>query len=57
MADRCFTMVRAAVEPRSFHAHHVTLENGEITALSNDYRISGTATMTGNGNLAYAGSI
>jgi len=50
-------MVRAAVEPRSFHAHHVTLENGEITALSNDYRISGTATMTGNGNLAYAGSI
>ena len=47
-----FTMARAAVEPRSFHTHHVTLENGEVTALSNGYRISGTAAITGNGNLA-----
>ena len=47
-----FTMARAAVEPRSFHSHHVTLEDGVVTILSNGYRISGTAAITGNGNLA-----
>ena len=47
------TMARAATEPRSFHTHHVTLENGQVTALSNGYRISGTAGMSGNG--AFAG--
>lgn len=52
-----FTMVRAAVEPRSFHSHHVTLEDGDVTLLSNGYRISGTAVMTGNGSLAgFSGS-
>jgi hypothetical protein len=47
-----FTMARAAVEPRSFHSHHVTLKDGDVTVLSNGYRISGTAAMAGNGNLA-----
>ena len=52
-----FTMQRAAVEPRSFHTHHVTLDGGEVTALANGYRISGTAVMTGNGSLAgFSGS-
>lgn len=47
-----FTMVRAAAEPRSFHTHHVTLDDGEVTALANGYRITGDAGMTGNGSLA-----
>lgn len=47
-----FTMARAASEPRSFHTHHVTLENGEVTALPNGYRITGEAAMTGNGSFA-----
>ena len=47
-----FTMARAAVEPRSFHTHHVILEGGDVTALANGYRISGTAVMTGNGSFA-----
>ena len=47
-----FTMARAAVEPRSFHTHHVTLEDGVVTVLPNGYRISGTAAMAGNGGLA-----
>ena len=47
-----FTMARANTEPRSFHTHHVTLDDGEVTALANGYRISGAAVMTGNGSLA-----
>jgi len=47
-----FTMARAAAEPRSFHTHHVTLEDGTVTVLPNGYRISGTAAMAGNGGLA-----
>jgi hypothetical protein len=47
-----FTMVRAAVEPRSFHTHHVTLDDGVVTVLPNGYRISGTAAMAGNGGFA-----
>jgi hypothetical protein len=52
-----FTMARADVEPRSFHTHHITLDDGDVTALSNGYRISGTGVMTGNGSLAgFSGS-
>ena len=47
-----FTMARASVEPRSFHTHHVTLEDGVVTVLPNGYRITGTAAMAGNGGLA-----
>lgn len=47
-----FTMSRAATEPRSFHTHHVTLDGGDVTALANGYRITGSAVMTGNGSLA-----
>ena len=46
------TMARAAVEPRSFHTHHVTLEDGVVTMLPNGYRITGTAGMAGNGGFA-----
>ena len=46
------TMARAAVEPRSFHTHHVTLADGVVTVLSNGYRITGTAAMAGNGGFA-----
>ena len=46
------TMARAAVEPRSFHTHHVTLADGAVTALPNGYRITGTAAMAGNGGFA-----
>jgi hypothetical protein len=46
------TMARAAVEPRSFHTHHVTLADGVVTELPNGYRISGMAAMAGNGGLA-----
>ena len=46
------TMARAAVEPRSFHTHHITVEDGQVTALSNGYRITGTAAMAGNGGFA-----
>jgi hypothetical protein len=46
------TMARADAEPRSFHTHHITLDDGEVTALSNGYRISGVAVMSGNGSLA-----
>ena len=46
------TMTRAGVEPRSFHTHHVTVRDGEVTVLSNGYRLSGAAGIAGNGGLA-----
>lgn len=51
------SMVRADNPSRAFHTHHVTLTDGVVIALSNGYRISGAAVMTGNGNLAgFSGS-
>jgi len=46
------SMVRADSATRSAHTHHVTLRNGEVTALANGFRVSGPALMSSNGNLA-----
>jgi hypothetical protein len=50
-------MVRADNPARAAHVHHVTLRDGDVTALPNGFRISGTAELTSNGNLAgFSGS-
>jgi hypothetical protein len=35
---------------RAAHTHHVTLVGGTVTPLTNGFRVTGTATITGNGN-------
>jgi hypothetical protein len=35
---------------RAAHTHHITLVGGTVTALTNGFRVTGTATITGNGN-------
>jgi hypothetical protein len=35
---------------RNAHTHHVTLVDGTVTPLANGFRVSGPATITGNGN-------
>lgn len=35
---------------RHAHVHHIMLENAEITPLANGFRVTGTATVAGNGN-------
>lgn len=35
---------------RKAHTHHITLVGGAVTLLSNGFRVTGTATITGNGN-------
>jgi hypothetical protein len=35
---------------RNAHTHHITLVNGTVTPLANGFRVSGPATITGNGN-------
>lgn len=35
---------------RNAHTHHITLVDGTVTPLANGFRVSGTATVTGNGN-------
>jgi hypothetical protein len=35
---------------RSAHTHHITLVGGTVTFLPNDIRVTGPATITGNGN-------
>jgi hypothetical protein len=50
-------MVRADNPARAAHTHHVAVIDGEVTPLANGFRISGTATITSNGNLAgFSGS-
>ena len=46
------SMVRADNLTRSSHTHHIIVTDGEVTALANGYRISGTGVITGNGNLS-----
>ncbi|HEX3738695.1 MAG TPA: hypothetical protein VHV29_03115 [Terriglobales bacterium] len=36
---------------RNAHTHHITLVGGAVTFLSNDIRITGSATITANGNV------
>jgi hypothetical protein len=35
---------------RNAHTHHITLVDGTVTPLANGFRVSGSATITGNGN-------
>ena len=35
---------------RNSHTHHITVNNGTLTPLANGFRVTGTATITGNGN-------
>jgi hypothetical protein len=37
---------------RHAHTHHVRLVNGDVTLLSNGFRITGVASVSGNGNVA-----
>ena len=41
-----------ATTPRSPHTHHVGIVNGEVTSIPNGFKVSGTATITANGNVA-----
>jgi hypothetical protein len=41
-----------ATVSRSPHTHHVLISDGQVTSLSNGFRVSGIATITGNGNVA-----
>ena len=50
-------MVRSANPSPAAHTHHVTLRDGEVTALPNGFRVTGAAVITSNGNLAgFSGS-
>ena len=35
---------------RSPHTHHVRIVNGQVTSIPNGFKVSGTATITANGN-------
>jgi hypothetical protein len=35
---------------RNAHTHHITVVDGTVTPLTNGFRVSGPATITGNGN-------
>jgi hypothetical protein len=43
----------ANTEGRSPHTHHITLENAEVTTLTNGLRVTGLASVTGNGNPSF----
>jgi hypothetical protein len=50
-------MVRSEDPARAAHTHHMRLSDGQITALSNGFRISGTGIFTSNGALVgFSGS-
>ena len=47
-----------AIDPvtttRSPHTHHVGIVNGTVTSIPNGFKVSGTATITVNGNTQYS---
>jgi hypothetical protein len=47
----------ANTEGRSPHTHHVAVADGDVTALANGIRITGTATVTGNGNPSFVSPV
>jgi hypothetical protein len=50
-------MVRSEDPTRAAHTHHMRVSDGQVTALPNGFRISGTGIFTSNGNLAgFSGS-
>jgi hypothetical protein len=38
-----------SAKQRNAHTHHITLVDGTVTPLTNGFRVTGTATITGNG--------
>lgn len=40
-----------ATVSRSPHTHHVLIGDGQVTSIPNGFRVSGTATITANGNV------
>jgi hypothetical protein len=51
------SMMRSDNEIRTAHTHHMRVSDGQVTVLSNGYRISGSAILTTNGSLApFSGS-
>ena len=51
------SMARSENSMREPHTHHLTLTDGQMTALPNGFRISGAASITSNGNPAgFSGS-
>ena len=51
------SMVRSDNPSRGAHTHHVGVIGGDVTVLSNGYRITGTAILTSNGSTApFSGS-
>jgi len=44
------TMGLNTLAARNAHTHHITLVDGVVTPLTNGFRVTGTATITGNGN-------
>ena len=50
-------MVRSDSAVRQPHTHHVTIDDGEVVSTETSFTISGTATVTGNGNLAFTSPV
>jgi len=51
------SMVRSDAASRSAHTHHIGVIDGDVTALPNGYRVTGTAIITSNGAVApFSGS-
>ena len=46
------SMVRSDNPNRSAHTHHVSMPGGQVAAIANGFRISGTAVIATNGNVA-----
>ncbi|MCU1271738.1 MAG: hypothetical protein JWN74_3032 [Acidobacteriaceae bacterium] len=44
------TMGLSTPTARNAHTHHITLVDGVVTSLTNGFRVTGTATITGNGS-------
>jgi len=52
------SMVRADNPARQPHTHHVRLTDGEVTPIAGGFRVTGAASMTGNGSVAgFSGSV
>jgi hypothetical protein len=47
----------ADTEARNPHTHHITVGDALVTTLSNGIRVSGTATVTGNGNPTFVSPV
>ena len=50
-------MVRSDSAVRQPHTHHVTIADGEVVVTATGFTITGTAEVTGNGNLAFTSPV